>query len=142
MNIGQAAKLGGVSAKMVRHYESIGLLSTAKRTASNYRVYSEKDVHILRFIKQARTLGFPIEHIKELLSLWHNQRRSSQRVKELAQKHLRELDTRIRELSEIKATLENLMQHCHGDDRPECPILDGLATKNLRLGRPGTVRVK
>lgn len=129
MNIGEAAKLSGVSAKMIRHYESTGLLSPAKRTTSDYRVYSEKDVYILRFIKQARNLGFPIVLIKDLLSLWHDQRRSSQRVKELAKDHLREIDERIRELIEIKKTLENLVQRCHGDHRPECPILDGLAAE-------------
>lgn len=129
MNIGQAAAEGGVSAKMIRHYETIGLLTPAKRTASGYRTYSEKDIHTLRFIKQARNLGFSIELIKDLLSLWQNQRRTSRRVKELAQNHLRDVNERILELQEIKSALENLVRHCHGDDRPDCPILDRLATE-------------
>lgn len=129
MNIGEAAALGGVSAKMIRHYETIGLLTPATRTASGYRVYSDKDVHILRFIKHARTLGFPIELIKDLVGLWQNQRRTSKRVKELAQKHLREVDDRLRELQAIKQALQDLIHHCHGDDRPDCPILERLATK-------------
>lgn len=129
MNIGQAAAEGGVSAKMIRHYETIGLLTPAKRTAAGYRTYSEKDVHTLRFIKQARNLGFSIELIKDLLGLWQNQRRTSRRVKELAQNHLREMNERILELQEIKSALENLVRHCHGDDRPDCPILERLATE-------------
>lgn len=129
MNIGQAAAKGGVSAKMIRHYETIGLLTPAKRTASGYRTYSEKDVHTLRFIKQARNLGFSIELIKDLLGLWQNQRRTSRRVKELAQNHLREMNERILELQEMKSALENLVRHCHGDDRPDCPILERLATE-------------
>ena len=129
MNIGQAAAEGGVSAKMIRHYETIGLLTPAKRTASGYRTYSERDVHTLRFIKQARNLGFSIELIKDLLGLWQNQRRTSRRVKELAQNHLREMNERILELQEIKSALENLVRHCHGDDRPDCPILERLATE-------------
>lgn len=127
MNIGQAAARGGVSAKMIRHYETIGLLVRAKRTASGYRLYSESDVHTLRFIKQARNLGFSIELIKDLLGLWQNQRRTSRRVKELAHNHLREVNERIVELEEIKNALENLVKHCDGDDRPDCPILDRLA---------------
>lgn len=135
MNIGQAASRGGVSAKMIRHYEAIGLLTPAKRTAAGYRLYSENDVHILRFIKQARSLGFPMELIRDLLGLWQNQRRTSRRVKELAQNHLQEIDTRISELQAIKNTLEELVRHCHGDDRPDCPILDDLATIKKRTGR-------
>lgn len=129
MNIGQAATRGGVSAKMIRHYESIGLLTPAKRTASGYRMYNDKDVHTLRFIKQARNLGFSIEIIKDLVGLWQNQRRNSRRVKELAHSHLREVNERIVELQEIKGALEDLVRHCHGDDRPDCPILDRLATE-------------
>jgi Cu(I)-responsive transcriptional regulator len=126
INIGEAAKRGGVSAKMIRHYESIGLINAAKRTDSGYRLYSQNDVHMLRFIRQARNLGFSIVQIKELLSLWKNQRRTSRRVKELATSHINELDERIRELQAIKHTLEHLAQHCHGDDRPDCPILESL----------------
>lgn len=137
MNIGQAAIRGGVSAKMIRHYESIGLLAPAKRTASGYRVYIEKDVHTLRFIKQARNLGFSIEIIKDLVGLWQNQRRTSRRVKDLAHSHLREVNERIVELQEIKHVLENLVRHCHGDDRPDCPILERLATDKKALGNNG-----
>lgn len=136
MNIGQAATAGGVSAKMIRHYESIGLLNPAKRTASGYRVYSEKDVHTLRFIRHARNLGFPIDVIKDLLGLWQNQRRTSRRVKELAQTYLQDVNTRLLELQAIKNTLEHLVRHCQGDDRPDCPILEGLANNNEGGRRP------
>lgn len=127
LNIGQVARESGVSAKMIRHYETIGLLNEAQRTDAGYRVYDQVDIHRLRFIRQSRNLGFPMEQIKELLGLWQNQRRTSRKVKELALKHVAELDERIRELQEIKRTLTHLVDHCHGDDRPDCPILDGLA---------------
>jgi len=128
INIGEAAKHSGVSAKMIRHYEQIGLIPKASRTYSNYRTYSGKDVHTLRFIRQARNLGFSIKQIEELLGLWRNQRRPSSKVKSLAQEHIAELDARIVELEAMKRTLGSLAEHCHGDDRPECPILEGLAT--------------
>lgn len=127
MNIGQAARASGVSAKMIRHYEEIGLIGKAQRSGSGYRVYADTDVHTLRFIRQARNLGFPIEQIRDLLGLWKNQRRTSRKVKELAMRHVAELDERIRELQAIKQTLSHLVHHCHGDERPECPILEGLA---------------
>ena len=127
MNIGQAAKGGGVSAKMIRHYESIGLIQSARRSMSGYRVYDDSDVHTLKFIKQARNLGFSIEQIKDLLDLWRNRRRTSKKVKELALKRIQELDERICELQELRQTLNHLVQHCHGDERPDCPILHGLA---------------
>jgi MerR family gold-responsive transcriptional activator of gol and ges genes len=127
MNIGEAAKHSGVSAKMIRHYEGIGLIPKASRTYSGYRTYSGKDVHTLRFIRQARNLGFSIKQIEELLGLWRNQRRSSSKVKALALAHIAELDARIVELEAMKRTLHSLAMHCHGDDRPECPILEGLA---------------
>jgi len=126
MNIGEAAAAAAVSAKMVRHYESIGLLRKAARTSSNYRIYSEDDVHTLRFIKRARTLGFSIEEIRELLGLWQNRARSSGSVKKLAGKHIQDLKERIAELQTMVTTLEHLARHCHGDHRPECPILDDL----------------
>lgn len=125
MNIGEAAEASGVSAKMVRHYEEIGLIPKAKRTLSGYRTYAESDVHTLRFIKQARNLGFSIEKIAQLLALWQDRRRPSRKVKELAHAHIQELDARIREMQEMKQTLEMLAKHCHGDDRPDCPILKG-----------------
>lgn len=127
MNIGQAARATGVSAKMIRHYEEIGLIGKARRTGSGYRLYGEADLHTLRFIRQARSLGFAIEQIRELLGLWRNQRRTSRKVKELALQHIAELDARIRELQQIRQTLSHLIGCCHGDSRPECPILESLA---------------
>ncbi len=126
LNIGQAAKATGISAKMIRHYEEIGLTPQAARTESGYRYYADKDLHILRFVKQARNLGFRVDSIRELLSLWLNKRRSSNKVKSLANEYLEELELRIHELLSIRASLEELTQKCHGDDRPECPILDAL----------------
>jgi MerR family transcriptional regulator, copper efflux regulator len=126
MNIGQTAVEANVSAKMIRHYESIGLLPKAGRTASNYRVYGPNDVHVLRFIKRARSLGFAIEDVRELLSLWRNKARSSSSVKRIAGKHAGELRRRITEMQSMVDTIEHLSQHCHGDDRPECPILEDL----------------
>lgn len=140
LNIGQAAEASGVSAKMIRHYEEIGLIPKARRTFSNYRTYSESDVHTLRFVKQARNLGFPIEMIEELLTLWRDRRRPSRKVKELALAHIKELDARIAELQDMKHTLEHLAHHCHGDDRPDCPILEGLEKKPTASAAPGDAR--
>jgi len=139
MNIGEAANHSGVSAKMIRHYESIGLIPKATRTFSGYRTYSASDVHTLRFIRQARNLGFSIKQIEQLLGLWRNQRRPSSKVKALAQEHIAELDARIAELEAMKRTLGSLAAHCHGDDRPECPILEGLAEPSV-AGPMGLVR--
>ena len=130
MNIGEAASTTGVSAKMIRHYESIGLIPAPRRTYSGYRTYAESEVHTLRFIRQARNLGFSMAQIAELLGLWRNQRRSSSKVKSLAQAHIDELDQKIREMTAMKATLEHLVHCCHGDDRPDCPILDELAARH------------
>ncbi len=127
MTIGQAAKSSAVSAKMIRHYESIGLLPKAQRTRSGYRLYDENDVHTLRFIQRARSLGFPLETIRALLALWRNRRRSSAQVKELALHHVEDLERKIAEMQAMARTLRHLAQHCHGDERPECPILDDLA---------------
>lgn len=127
LNIGDAAAAAGISAKMIRHYEGIGLIPKAKRTYSGYRIYSDNEIHVLRFIRQARNLGFSIRQIGELLGLWQDRRRPSSRVKKLALEHIAELDAKIREMRAMKATLERLASHCHGDDRPECPILDELA---------------
>ena len=127
MNIGEAARHSGVTAKMIRHYEGIGLIPKATRTFSGYRTYSANDVHTLRFVRQARNLGFSIKQIEQLLGLWRNQRRPSSKVKALALAHIGELDARITELQAMKRTLQDLAAHCHGDERPECPILDGLA---------------
>jgi Cu(I)-responsive transcriptional regulator len=127
MNIGQAAAASGVSAKMIRHYEESGLIRQPRRTASNYREYADADVHLLRFIKRARTLGFSMADIKTLLSLWQNKSRSSSAVKRIARGHIDELERKIAELQSMVRTLEHLERHCHGDQRPECPILEELA---------------
>jgi MerR family copper efflux transcriptional regulator len=127
MNIGGAAKASGVSAKMIRHYEQVGLLPAAARTDAGYRQYDGSDVHTLRFIRQSRDLGFSIPEIVELVGLWQNRRRPSRQVKALAEAHIKELDQKAQELLAMKATLQHLVQCCHGDDRPECPILESLA---------------
>ena len=139
MNIGQAAKASGVSAKMIRHYESVGLFPQAARTDSGYRQYTDKEVHTLRFIRQSRELGFSIEQIRELLGLWQNRRRSSRQVKALAQAHIHELEQKLEELRAMKATLEHLVHCCHGDERPDCPIIDKLAQQEpvLQARRAG-----
>jgi len=133
MNIGQAAKASGVSAKMIRHYEAVGLLPTAARTEAGYRQYGEGDVHTLRFIRHARDLGFSIPEIGELVSLWHDRKRPSRQVKALAMTHIAELEQKAQELLAMKATLEHLVHCCHGDDRPDCPILDSLAADTPAL---------
>ena len=125
--IGTAARRSGVSARMVRHYEGLGLLPAVARTEGGYRQYSEADIHTLRFIKRARDLGFTMEDIGELVDLWHNRERSSARVREIAKKHLGELETRIAALQSMQQTLAHLVHCCHGDTRPDCPILDDLA---------------
>ena len=127
VNIGAAARASGVSAKMVRHYESLGLLGDITRTDSGYRQYSAADVHTLRFIKRARDLGFSMAEIAELVSLWHDRRRASADVKRIAQTHVAELEKRIQAMQDMRRTLQNLLHHCHGDERPDCPILDDLA---------------
>ena len=127
MNIGQAAGRSGVSAKMVRHYESLGLLSRIRRTESGYRQYAEKEVHTLRFIRRARDLGFGMAEIAELLKLWQNRRRASADVKRIALAHVADLDRRMEEMAAMKRTLERLADGCHGDERPDCPSLDELA---------------
>jgi MerR family copper efflux transcriptional regulator len=125
-SIGKAAELSGVTPKMIRHYESLELIPKAARTAGDYRVYTQADIHTLRFIRRARTLGFAIEEIGTLLGLWRNQRRTSEQVKRLALKHVAELDTKIAELQSMRGALAELAKNCHGDTRPECPILDDL----------------
>ncbi len=127
MNIGEMAHASGVSARMIRHYERIGLIRESHRTTSGYRQYHERDVHLLRFIRRARDLGFSLDQIRQLLSLWDDPERASADVKHLAEVHIAELDTRIAALSEMRATLIALAQGCHGDRRPDCPILQGLA---------------
>lgn len=134
MNIGHAATASGVSAKMLRHYESIGLMPKAKRTSANYRNYTEGDVHTLRFIRTARDLGFSIDDIRALLALWRDRARPSRDVKRLAERHAGELRARIAELEAMLAALEHLARHCHGDDRPDCPILESLEAGTARSG--------
>jgi len=127
VHIGEAARLSGVSAKMVRHYEALGPLPRVARTDSGYRQYSEADVHTLRFIKRARDLGFSMEEIGELVGLWQNRRRASASVRKVAQKHADDLAQRIAAMQEMQRTLQHLIHCCHGDERPECPILEELA---------------
>ena len=127
VSIGQAAELSGISAKMVRHYESLGLLPRVGRTDSGYRQYVEADVHTLRFIKRARDLGFSMAEIAELVALWQNRRRASANVKRIAQKHLDELSQRIEAMQAMQRSLQQLLHHCQGNERPDCPILDDLA---------------
>lgn len=126
MKIGEASEKSGISTKMIRYYEETGLLPRAKRTTSGYRHYTEQDVHTLRFIRQSRNLGFSMAKIKQLLGLWQNKSRQSSAVKAIAQSHIEELDELLSSLSDIRATLSHLVKHCHGDNRPECPILEGL----------------
>ena len=126
-NIGEAAKRSGVTAKMIRHYESLRLLKPARRTDAGYRLYDEPDIHTLRFIKRGRDLGFSMKEIQQLLGLWQNRRRASADVRRIAQTHITALDLKIQELQGMRRTLEQLVHNCQGDARPDCPILDELA---------------
>jgi Cu(I)-responsive transcriptional regulator len=135
MNIGEAARTSGVTAKMIRYYESVGLLTAKSRTSAGYRVYGAQEVHSLRFIRQARRLGFLVEDIRRLLALWHDRSRASAEVKQIALEHVAELDRRIAELTDMRDTLAHLADHCHGDDRPDCPIIEGLADTDLNSGK-------
>jgi MerR family transcriptional regulator, copper efflux regulator len=126
-NIGEAAARSGVSAKMVRHYESLGLLPAVARTDAGYRRYTGKEVHTLRFIRRARELGFSMAEIAELLKLWQNRRRASADVKRIAQHHIADLERRMAALAGMRDTLKHLAKGCHGDQRPDCPILEELA---------------
>ena len=126
-NIGEASQASGISAKMIRHYESIGLIPAASRTFAGYRLYGEADLHRLRFIKRSRGLGFSMKQIEALLALWNDQSRASAQVKKLAQEHVQDLDQRIAEMQAMRRTLESLARHCQGNNRPDCPILDDLA---------------
>ena len=127
LTIGDAAAASGVSAKMIRYYESIGLVRPAVRTESNYRTYDAKAVETLRFVARARHLGFSMEEIGRLLALWQDRGRASADVKALAEAHIAELEARIAAMAQMKATLEHLVDRCHGDDRPDCPIIDNIA---------------
>lgn len=135
MNIGEAAAASGVTAKMIRYYESIGLIKATVRSDSGYRKYGQNDLHTLRFVKRARKLGFSLEQIRELLSLWQDGERASKDVKVIAMAHVEDLDRRIQEMTEMRDTLNHLAKTCSGDHRPDCPILVGLATED---GAPPT----
>jgi len=127
MNIGQASEASGVSAKMIRYYEQIGLIRPMGRTGNNYRVYGEDEVHVLRFIRRARNLGFSLEETQRLLKLWQDKDRTSAAVKEVAETHIGDLERRIAEMQGMVKTLKHLAHCCGGDHRPNCPILDDLA---------------
>ena len=126
MNIGEASETTGVSAKMIRYYEETGLIRPASRTQSGYRVYADNDIQTLRFIRRARDLGFTVAQIEELLALWRDRSRASSDVKRIATDHIAELQKKMRELQEMVTTLSHLAHNCHGDDRPDCPILTSL----------------
>jgi Cu(I)-responsive transcriptional regulator len=134
VNIGEASSASGVSAKMIRYYESIGLISPPNRTEANYRVYGADEVHTLRFVKRARTLGFSVEETATLLGLWQDKSRASAEVKDIATAHIGALETKITELQSMVKTLKHLAHCCSGDDRPNCPILDDLAGKPASKG--------
>lgn len=135
MNIGQAANASGISAKMIRYYESVGLIPSADRSTSGYRMYSHEDVHTLRFVRRARDLGFSVEQITALLALWQDRSRASRDVKKLALSHIEKLEAKRREIDEMVATLRHLAVHCQGNNRPDCPIID-----ELSAGKASTAR--
>lgn len=137
MNIGAAAAASGVSVKMIRHYEAIGLLRPAARRQNDYRDYGEHEIHELRFVGRARRLGFSIEEITALLALWRDKRRPSREVRRIARTHLDDLESRILQMQAMAAALRALVRSCHGDDRPGCPILEDLATG---ADEPGEMR--
>jgi MerR family transcriptional regulator, copper efflux regulator len=139
LNIGEAASRSGVSAKMIRHYESQGLIKHARRTDAGYRLYDATDVHTLQFVRRARRLGFSMKEVAQLLGLWQNRRRSSGDVRRITQRHINDLEQKIDELQGMKRTLEALVHCCHGDQRPDCPILEDLAGNRDAI-EEGTVR--
>ncbi len=136
MNIGEASKASGISAKMIRHYEQVRLVAAASRTDSGYRQYDERDVHTLRFIRSARDLGFSIPEIGDLLGLWRDRGRPSRQVKALAEVHIQDLERKAQALLAMKATLEHLVRRCRGDERPECPILESMSSGTAAAGFP------
>lgn len=135
MNIGQAAKASGVSAKMIRYYESTGLIQAADRSDAGYRHFSDNDVHTLRFIRRSRDLGFTVEQIAELLALWQDRSRKSSDVKQVAMSHVTVLKQKIEKLESMVATLTKLATCCHGDGRPDCPILEDLSSDEVETGK-------
>jgi Cu(I)-responsive transcriptional regulator len=134
MNIGETARSAGVTPKMIRHYESLGLLPDVQRTQAGYRLYSTKEVSMLRFIRQARALGFAMKQIESLLALWRDDHRASREVKEVAQQQLKELEERQREIDEMRSTLSQLVSLCRGDDDPHCAILEQLSSRPVQPG--------
>jgi len=138
MKIGEAAAATGVSAKMIRYYESIGLIRKSARSDSGYRHYDDRDLHMLHFVRQARKLGFSLEQIRELLSLWQDQQRASRDVKAIASSHIDELDRRIQEMTVMRETLSHLVTSCAGDNRADCPILAGLERPETGTFAPAT----
>jgi Cu(I)-responsive transcriptional regulator len=152
MNIGEAAAAAGVTPKMIRHYESLGMIPSVERTEAGYRLYSPREVGMLRFIRQSRALGFSVKQIEQLLALWRDDHRSSREVKELAQQQLDELEARQREIDEMRSTLQQLVAQCRGDDTPHCAILQELSAtdapatakpaKTLKEVKAGTTRAR
>jgi MerR family copper efflux transcriptional regulator len=146
MNIGEAAAAAGVTPKMIRHYESLGMIPDVQRTDAGYRLYSPREVSMLRFIRQARALGFPVRQIESLLALWRDDYRASREVKQLAQQHLDELEERRREIDEMRSTLSQLVSLCKGDDDPHCAILEQLSASAVEEGtlpaRPASKNLK
>ena len=136
MNIGQASKASGVSSKMIRYYERIGLIEPAHRTDSSYRTYTDNDIHTLRFVRRARDLGFSVEQMKTLLALWRDRSRASADVKAIALEHIAELERKAAAIAEMTRTLKHLADNCHGDDRPDCPIIEGFAEGKRRVDAP------
>ena len=130
MNIGQASRATGVSTKMIRYYESVGLIRPADRTESNYRDFGDREINELRFVRRARTLGFSVDEMQQLLSLWRDRSRPSREVKVIAQQHIAALDRRIAEMQTMAGTLRELARCCAGDDRPDCPILADLSAQS------------
>jgi len=131
MNIGAVSEATGLPAKTIRYYESIGLVEPAERSSGNYRLYGERDILTLRFIERARRLGFSLKEVKELMALWRDRQRASADVRRLAESQMRRIDERLAKLTEMRRTLQHLIEQCHGDHRPDCPILDELAHERI-----------
>ena len=140
MNIGEASRASGVNSKMIRYYESIGLLEDVGRSANGYRTYNQNDVHTLAFIRRARCLGFSIDQIQTLMELWRDKDRSSAEVKAIAQGQIAELQAKIEELAPMQRTLEHMVACCAGDNRPDCPITDDLSAKVAAPAKPKHTR--
>lgn len=135
MNIGEASKVTGISTKMIRYYESIGLISNALRTEAGYRIYSDKEIHALRFINKARDLGFSVDQMRDLLALWRDRSRASADVKSIALEHVKALEAKAQALQAMSQTLKHLAANCHGDDRPDCPIIEEFANVTMTVER-------